>query len=260
MTESIVEAIRRYAGAHMDVATSIACEGTSLEATTFNLAGKAFMFLRTVPGGQEVRLKLGASREQIEKLGEQWPDSYSIGSSGWAKVIVSEERSLDLVKKWIAESYALISSGRDGTSGASRVAFASPTKPPAAPAPKPKRAASTKPAAKPGAISRLAAIAAATRPAVQQPAVPPAKAKPEAKKPAAAAQKSAATKPPAPAAKATKPPAPAAKATKPPAPAAKAAKSSAPAAKAKKPEATKPPAPAAKAKKPPAPAAKAKKR
>ncbi len=133
----------------MDVATSIACEGTALEATTFNIAGKAFLFLRTVEGGQEVRLKLSASRPQIEKLGEQWPDSYSIGSSGWAKVIVSEERSLDLVKGWIAESYALISSGRAGTSGTSRIATPPPKPPPPAkvPATKTKNQAAPKPSA-----------------------------------------------------------------------------------------------------------------
>src|SRR6478609_7069110 len=101
MSQAISQAIQRLANGHQGVVTSVACKGTALEATTFNVGTKAFLFLRTVEGGQEIRLKLGDSRGEIERLGEQWPASYSIGASGWAKVIVSEERSLDLVEKWI---------------------------------------------------------------------------------------------------------------------------------------------------------------
>ncbi len=168
MTETIDQAIRRYAGAHANVATGIACEGTALEATTFNIARKAFLFLRTVEGGQEVRLKLDASRAQFEKLGEQWPDSYSIGSSGWAKVIVSEERSLVLLESWIAESYGLISG---------KVAPMPVAKQAAKPAAKPAKEAATPAAAKP--------VAAMPAKPAKEAAKPKQAAKPEAAKPSA---------------------------------------------------------------------------
>ena len=196
MTESIVEAIRRYAGAHANVATSIACEGTALEATTFNVAAKAFLFLRTVEGGQEVRLKLGASRPQIEKLGVQSPETYSIGSSGWAKVIVSEARALALMERWIAESYALIA-GKPGGNSATRVTTAPPASRPA-PA---KQFAPNQPLAFKPAVAKL------ETPAVKKPLPVPANkaappmvkaAKPAAKKPVAkkpAPKKPAAKKP-----------------------------------------------------------------
>jgi predicted DNA-binding protein (MmcQ/YjbR family) len=105
---TINQQVKKSASSLAGVTTSVACKGTALEATTFNVNGKAFLFLRPVQGGEELRLKLDASIRDIEKLAEQWPESYSVGANGWAKLIISEQRSLPLVADWIAESYALI--------------------------------------------------------------------------------------------------------------------------------------------------------
>src|SRR5262245_44564218 len=64
------------------VETGIACKGTALESTTYNVNGKAFLFV----GPKDARLKRAA---------------------GWTKIDLSAPPSDADVTAWVGESYAL---------------------------------------------------------------------------------------------------------------------------------------------------------
>jgi hypothetical protein len=84
----------------------IACAGTSLESRTVKVANKAFLFL----GKKEVRLKLGDSLGEATKLAAKEPSRYEVGLHGWVKLTISDDTppSLELLARWIAESYRLL--------------------------------------------------------------------------------------------------------------------------------------------------------
>src|ERR1043166_6695539 len=83
----------------------IACKGTALECTTFNVKGKAFLFV----GRKEIRFKLGDSIDDAKKLAAKEPTRYTVGANGWTKIAFSDNEPLpmDVVKPWVDESYRL---------------------------------------------------------------------------------------------------------------------------------------------------------
>lgn len=81
-----------------DVTTGIACAGTALESQTFTTNKKAFLFVSK----KDVRLKLAASTAGAKKAG------FDVGANGWVKIPLTELPAAAVLKKWIAESHALM--------------------------------------------------------------------------------------------------------------------------------------------------------
>lgn len=84
-----------------DVATSIACKGTSVERTTYTINKKAFLFL----GNADAMVKLQESISDARKVA-----GCKVGASGWTKVTWGPDAvpPLDLLKTWVEESYRLL--------------------------------------------------------------------------------------------------------------------------------------------------------
>jgi hypothetical protein len=101
-----VQALRDIAKRYPEVQEGIACEGTSLEKITVKARNKAFLFL----GVADVMLKLRESLPEAMKLAARDPNRYRAGASGWVtiKLGTSPPSLLDLLRKWIDESYRLV--------------------------------------------------------------------------------------------------------------------------------------------------------
>jgi len=61
-------------------------------------------------GAADVRLKLRESIAEATKLASKEPGRYEVGALGWVKVKLSagESAPLDLLEKWIDESYRVV--------------------------------------------------------------------------------------------------------------------------------------------------------
>jgi hypothetical protein len=95
--------LRVRAAAYPNVVTGVACQGTSLESTTFNVGNKAFLFLRD----GDLRLKLGESLPKAIELGKTNP-SIRAGANGWVHVtLAGSEALLPVLEAWVKESYNL---------------------------------------------------------------------------------------------------------------------------------------------------------
>jgi len=81
-----------------NVASGVACVGTALESRTFTTNKKAFLFVSQ----NDVRLKLAASSADAKKAG------FDVGVNGWVKLPLAELPAAATLKKWIAESHALM--------------------------------------------------------------------------------------------------------------------------------------------------------
>jgi len=92
------DAIAKMATRHADVHAGVACAGTVLESTTYNVGKKAFLFVRAA----ELRLKLGASRAAARRAG------HDVGKQGWVKIAIADGKLPRELDAWIAESYALM--------------------------------------------------------------------------------------------------------------------------------------------------------
>ena len=103
------EALRQAALAHPAVEESLACRGTAVESASFEVGGKAFLFLDEA----KAMVKLGASREQAGELAAQGPGTCKTGAGGWTTVVLSEPAGVPLatLRAWIAESYAHFAQG-----------------------------------------------------------------------------------------------------------------------------------------------------
>lgn len=88
-----------------DVASGVACAGTALESRTFTTNKKAFLFVST----KDVRLKLDASSAAAKKAG------FDVGANGWVKLPLRELPAAATLKKWIAESHALMTPAAKAT-------------------------------------------------------------------------------------------------------------------------------------------------
>jgi hypothetical protein len=101
-----VQALRDLAKRYPEVQEGIACEGTYLEKITVKARNKAFLFL----GVADVMLKLRESLPEAMKLAARDPSRYRAGISGWVtiKFGTSLPSQLDLLRKWLDESYRLV--------------------------------------------------------------------------------------------------------------------------------------------------------
>src|SRR5262245_28587388 len=82
-----------------DVQQGVACAGTALESRTYQTKKKAFLFVSK----KLARLKLEASAPEARKLG------FTVGASNWVALPLDGLPPAPVVKKWIAESHALVS-------------------------------------------------------------------------------------------------------------------------------------------------------
>lgn len=85
-----------------DTDEGVSCKGTVLESRTVKVDGRAFLFL-----GKDVRLKLEKSIAGARKM-----DGVDVGSGGWTTIRLEDGvPDVELVEKWIRESYALVAVG-----------------------------------------------------------------------------------------------------------------------------------------------------
>jgi hypothetical protein len=80
------------------VTRGIACAGTALESRTFGVGKRAFLFV----SAKEARLKLDASAADATAAG------YPVGASGWVKLPLAQLPPIAVLRRWIAESRALV--------------------------------------------------------------------------------------------------------------------------------------------------------
>jgi hypothetical protein len=102
--ETILQQLRTIGTSLPDTDEGISCKGTILESRTVKVQGRAFLFL-----GKDVRLKLKKTVAAAKKLAAKKPDVYEVGSGGWTKIMLAGELPpIDLLEKWVHESYALV--------------------------------------------------------------------------------------------------------------------------------------------------------
>lgn len=80
-----------------EVVQGIACSGTALESRTYAIGKKSFLFVSK----KQARLKLDSSAKEAAKLG------FAVGANGWVMLPLDALPANAVVKRWIAESYAL---------------------------------------------------------------------------------------------------------------------------------------------------------
>jgi hypothetical protein len=97
-----MDALWATATRHPRVEAGVACAGTALECRTAKVGGKAFLFLRQ----EDARFKLGVSAKEASRPGS----GCKVGAGGWCHVLLAGEDAppLDVMQRWIAESYALM--------------------------------------------------------------------------------------------------------------------------------------------------------
>jgi len=99
-----MHALRKVALAHPHTEEGVACEGTPVERRTVKAKKKAFVFL----GMGDAMVKLRESLPEANALARKNPAAYRVGANGWVKATFGPEGPpLDLLAKWIAESYRL---------------------------------------------------------------------------------------------------------------------------------------------------------
>ena len=81
-----------------NVEQGIACAGTALECRTYQAKRKSFLFVSK----DQARLKLDASASEARKLG------FTVGSTGWVAISLDALPAAAVLKRWIAESHALV--------------------------------------------------------------------------------------------------------------------------------------------------------
>jgi predicted DNA-binding protein (MmcQ/YjbR family) len=70
---------------------------------------KAFLFMGTGEDGDfSISVKLPNSRDMAVDLPFAEPTGYGLGKAGWVTAHLKDEKSLDLIKAWIDESYRAI--------------------------------------------------------------------------------------------------------------------------------------------------------
>lgn len=86
----------RIARSLPEVEVGVACAGTSLESRTWNVGGKAFLFVSK----KDVRLKLDVSADEARARG------FAVGKNLWATLPLEWLPPERVLTKWIAESHA----------------------------------------------------------------------------------------------------------------------------------------------------------
>ena len=78
--------------------------------TALKVRGKTFAWLGDEDGRFSMTVKLPVSRDFAELFDFAAPAGYGLGKSGWitARFEPGEEPDLDLMKRWLAESYRAV--------------------------------------------------------------------------------------------------------------------------------------------------------
>lgn len=99
-------ALRNAAMRYPGTEEGVACEGTPIESRTVKARNKAFLFLRV----DHARLKLRESLPEANKLATKQPGRLQVGAGGWVKATLTNDGTtqLDVLERWIGESYRLI--------------------------------------------------------------------------------------------------------------------------------------------------------
>src|SRR5688572_2041391 len=106
-------ALKKLALSHAGVDEGVACAGTSLEALTFNVCKKSFLFVAAKDDGLQLRLKLASSLSEAQNLAKHDATRFEANKNGWVKVTYADDAPpADLLKRWIGESYALYAKGK----------------------------------------------------------------------------------------------------------------------------------------------------
>jgi predicted DNA-binding protein (MmcQ/YjbR family) len=82
-----------------EVERGVACAGTALESRTYQVKKKSFLFV----SNEQARMKLDASASEARRLG------FAVGANGWVTVSLDAPPKAAVMKRWIAESYSLVS-------------------------------------------------------------------------------------------------------------------------------------------------------
>lgn len=85
------------------VTQGIACAGTSLEARTFIVGSKTFLFV----GAKDARLKLVESAEEAVALAAGSPAALKVGAGGWLTIRFDGEGvpGPKILRAWVLESH-----------------------------------------------------------------------------------------------------------------------------------------------------------
>ena len=105
----IAELLAKAAQSLDDVSEGIACAGTSLEARTFIVRKKAFLFL----GAKEAKVKLDGSLGEAAELAKTPKSAVRVGGHGWTTIRLDEGKAppAAVLRRWVAESYELFAGG-----------------------------------------------------------------------------------------------------------------------------------------------------
>lgn len=78
--------------------------------TALKVRGKTFVWLAEEDGKFSLTVKLPVSRDFAETFDFASPAGYGLGRSGWisCRFAPGEEPDLDLLKRWLAESYRAV--------------------------------------------------------------------------------------------------------------------------------------------------------
>jgi hypothetical protein len=93
--------LHAIASALPNVDVGIACAGTALESRTYRVGTKSFLFVSK----KDARLKLAASADEARALG------CAVGANGWVTLVLAALPAAAVVKRWVAESHALMAGG-----------------------------------------------------------------------------------------------------------------------------------------------------
>ena len=112
--QALLTALAKHASRHPGVEPGVACPGTKIESTTYNVHGKSFLFVRSAPDRTELRLKLAASVAEATALARKDPQGFTVGSQGWTKIVflTGQAPAKNLLERWIDESHALFATAK----------------------------------------------------------------------------------------------------------------------------------------------------
>jgi hypothetical protein len=84
----------------------IACEGTAIEQPSVHVGKKSFLFV----GKTRIMLKLSESVSECVLLAKEQPRVYKSGAGGWTTITIipGDLPPVDLLKRWVKESYRLV--------------------------------------------------------------------------------------------------------------------------------------------------------
>lgn len=107
---SVPAALREIALRFPAAEEGIACKGTALECAAFMARKKTFLFVRKA----EVMVKLQESLGEAASMASKEPGRYRAGGKGWVTVKfgAGEAPSMELLEKWIHESYRAVADKR----------------------------------------------------------------------------------------------------------------------------------------------------